>query len=258
MKTLPPVILFSKRISEWYISLRLYTTKNAILLPSHTKKSVCRRWLSYSTLVSTQSICHSTGLRPWDLNQEDKVIWLWLSSPSGLDPYKPLSWSSHCGTKGLAVSLQCQDAGSIPSLTQWIKGSGVATSVSQAATLAQIPSWARKLHTPEAAKKQKNKTKNKKTLSILVLQFQCVLISSLIFIWNRVNFLNLHTQMFRKIFSHLYFCVNLFWASLQKISIAIFCFSTFCLNIYLFSQIFFFALFLFSLKDNGLSLMPLM
>ena len=34
-------------------------------------------------------------------------------------------WSSHCGTMGLAASLQCQDASMIPSLAQWVKRSGV-------------------------------------------------------------------------------------------------------------------------------------
>ena len=30
-------------------------------------------------------------------------------------------WSSCCGAAGLTVSLQCQDAGSIPSPAQWVK-----------------------------------------------------------------------------------------------------------------------------------------
>ena len=34
--------------------------------------------------------------------------------------------SSHCGTMGSAVSLQHQKAGLIPSLAQWVKGSGIA------------------------------------------------------------------------------------------------------------------------------------
>ena len=35
--------------------------------------------------------------------------------------------SSCCGTTGLAVSLQHQDAGSIPSPAQWVKGSIIVT-----------------------------------------------------------------------------------------------------------------------------------
>ena len=31
--------------------------------------------------------------------------------------------SSCCGTTGLAVSLQCQDTGSIPGPAPWVKGS---------------------------------------------------------------------------------------------------------------------------------------
>ena len=34
-------------------------------------------------------------------------------------------WSSHCGTTGSVASLHHQDAGSIPSLAQWVKGSHV-------------------------------------------------------------------------------------------------------------------------------------
>ena len=37
------------------------------------------------------------------------------------------SRSSHCGAVGLAASLQHRHACSIPSPTQWVKGSGVAT-----------------------------------------------------------------------------------------------------------------------------------
>ena len=34
--------------------------------------------------------------------------------------------SSHCGTSELAASLQRQDTGSVSSLEQWAKGSGIA------------------------------------------------------------------------------------------------------------------------------------
>ena len=38
-------------------------------------------------------------------------------------------WSSCCGVTGLATPLQHQVTGLIPSLVQWVKGSGVATAV---------------------------------------------------------------------------------------------------------------------------------
>ena len=42
---------------------------------------------------------------------------------------KSAAQSSHCGVMGSAVSLQCQDAGSIPGLAQWVKGSGIAAAM---------------------------------------------------------------------------------------------------------------------------------
>ena len=38
--------------------------------------------------------------------------------------------SSNCGAMGLVESLHCQDAGSLPGSSQWVKGSGVATAAS--------------------------------------------------------------------------------------------------------------------------------
>ena len=35
--------------------------------------------------------------------------------------------SFHCGAVGSEASLQCQDAGSIPGLAQWVKGYSIAT-----------------------------------------------------------------------------------------------------------------------------------
>ena len=41
--------------------------------------------------------------------------------------FKSIScWSSCCGAMGSAVSLQRQDAGSVPGLAPWVKASGVA------------------------------------------------------------------------------------------------------------------------------------
>ena len=50
-------------------------------------------------------------------------------------------------------SLKCQDAGSIPGLAQWVKGSGVT------AAAAQIQSLAWELHMPQDGQKRKNKYK---------------------------------------------------------------------------------------------------
>ena len=66
--------------------------------------------------------------------------------------------NSHCGTVGLAVSLQHQDAGSIPGLPQWFKGSSVATAAVEVATAASISSLARELHLLQGSpKKEKEK-----------------------------------------------------------------------------------------------------
>ena len=37
------------------------------------------------------------------------------------NPFKKIFRSFCCGDMGLSVSLQCQDADSIPSLAQWVK-----------------------------------------------------------------------------------------------------------------------------------------
>ena len=39
---------------------------------------------------------------------------------------------------GLAASLQCQDADSIPGPAQWVKGPGIAAAVAQVTTVARI------------------------------------------------------------------------------------------------------------------------
>ena len=51
---------------------------------------------------------------------------------------KDLTQRSHSDTTRLAASLQCQDAGSILGLAQWVKGSGIATAVVYVTTAAQI------------------------------------------------------------------------------------------------------------------------
>ena len=55
-----------------------------------------------------------------------------------LDTKMSIIWSFCCGTMGSAASLQCQDAGSSPRLTQWVKGSGIAAAVAWVETVAQI------------------------------------------------------------------------------------------------------------------------
>ena len=47
-----------------------------------------------------------------------------------------MGWSFLCGAMGSAASLQHQDAGSIPTSPQWVKGFGIATSVAGVGTLA--------------------------------------------------------------------------------------------------------------------------
>ena len=62
--------------------------------------------------------------------------------------------TSHRGTTGSVVSLQCQDTGSIPTPAQWVKGSGSTTAAAQIRCLSQ------ELHMPWGSKKTKqNKTK---------------------------------------------------------------------------------------------------
>ena len=58
--------------------------------------------------------------------------WLYLGLCIGLIGWKKkktMLRSSHCGPMGSAVSLWHQDTGSIPSPTQWVKGSGTVTTV---------------------------------------------------------------------------------------------------------------------------------
>ena len=67
---------------------------------------------------------------------------------------KKRSWSSHCGTMGLATPLQCQDAGLIPSPAQWVKRSGIAAAVvlSCNCDLDLIPG--QELHMPQGGQKK--------------------------------------------------------------------------------------------------------
>ena len=45
---------------------------------------------------------------------------------------------SLCGAMGSVASLQRQDAGLLPSLASWVKGSSIATAVAWVATVAWI------------------------------------------------------------------------------------------------------------------------
>ena len=47
-------------------------------------------------------------------------------------------WDSQRGAMGLAASLETWERGSIPSLAQWVKGSGTAAAAALVATVAQI------------------------------------------------------------------------------------------------------------------------
>ena len=50
----------------------------------------------------------------------------------GVRTSKDYHWGSRCDAMGLAVSLQQQDAGSIPGLAQWVKRSSVAAAAAVA------------------------------------------------------------------------------------------------------------------------------
>ena len=64
------------------------------------------------------------------------------------------------------VSLQHQEADSIPSPVQWVKGSGTATAVTQAATVAWMDPWPRNSICHRAAKRENKKEGKKKVVSI--------------------------------------------------------------------------------------------
>ena len=66
---------------------------------------------------------------------------------------------------GLAMSLQHQGTGSIPSLAQWVKRSSVAAAVAWVPPAAWIWSLAQELHMQQGAKKEKEKKKKKKQSS---------------------------------------------------------------------------------------------
>ena len=69
---------------------------------------------------------------------------------------KSVIWSSSCGAVGSAASLERWDAGSIPTLAQWVKGSGVPSAATYVATVAWIWPLARELPMPWAAKTKKS------------------------------------------------------------------------------------------------------
>ena len=66
---------------------------------------------------------------------------------------------------GLATSLQCQDAGSTLSPSQWVKGPGTVAAAAQMATVAQIGSLTWELHMPWGSKKKKERKIKVKTSS---------------------------------------------------------------------------------------------
>ena len=83
-------------------------------------------------------------------------------------PFRPTVQNFHqvCGTQMFGVVwefplLQCQDAGSIPSPAQWVKGSGIAAAVAWITAVAQIQSLAWELPYALGRPKKKTKTKTK-------------------------------------------------------------------------------------------------
>ena len=72
------------------------------------------------------------------------------------------SRSSCCGTTGSGASLQLQDAGSIPSQAQWVKGSSIAAAAAYVTTVAQIWSLTQELHMPQSGQKRKQEKSGQK------------------------------------------------------------------------------------------------
>ena len=66
-------------------------------------------------------------LAPLSFEFLSAVLWKRKTSLFAFQLRKVLSWSSCCGAMALVESLQPQEAGSIPGLAQWVKGSGAAT-----------------------------------------------------------------------------------------------------------------------------------
>ena len=71
--------------------------------------------------------------------------------------------SSCCGARGWAASWECWDSGSIPCLSQWVKGSGIATAavLSRDCGLNLIPDLGAPLATgwPQIEKKKREREK---------------------------------------------------------------------------------------------------
>ena len=107
------------------------------LIKNHLKVSICKPLLpvfpssqSASLLISTQNSFQGV-LKISDLillEADGKcqfVVGLCI-----VDFIKNFFFrNSCCGAMGLVTSLQCQDAGSFPSMAQWVKGAGVAEAV---------------------------------------------------------------------------------------------------------------------------------
>ena len=58
---------------------------------------------------------------------------------------------------GLVAPLQCQDAGWIPVLKQWVKRPRIARPAGEVATVAQMRSLTQELHMPQGGQKRKEK-----------------------------------------------------------------------------------------------------
>lgn len=97
----------------------------------------------YFKILSSGIICHTMII----IRKSPKVSLLW--------------W------RGLRI--RCRGAGSIPSLAQWVQGSGLATAVAQVTTTAPIWFLARVFPYPvDAAKRKKKRTKKVKKKKFLL------------------------------------------------------------------------------------------
>ena len=90
------------------------------------------------------------------------ITWLGLSTTQTEARTHENMWrSSCCGTTGLAVSLKCQEIGSIPGPVWWVGESGIAAAAGWLTAMPWIRSLAWECHTLQGAKKERKKVGRK-------------------------------------------------------------------------------------------------